>query len=103
MHHIFQDPKMGQEFLPVLFIPQLLFAGFFVPTGELPSCILVSFIDCTTNEISLASIYDISSSHMFYALLTFSLLSVVRIHSSMVTMGSISMFIDLCSTFGLGR
>jgi len=23
------DPKMGQEFLPVLFVPQLLFAGFF--------------------------------------------------------------------------
>jgi hypothetical protein len=34
MHHVVQDPKMGQEFLPVLFIPQLLFAGFFVPTGE---------------------------------------------------------------------
>jgi hypothetical protein len=33
-YNIFQDPKMGQEFLPVLFIPQLLFAGFFVPTGE---------------------------------------------------------------------
>jgi ABC-type multidrug transport system permease subunit len=30
------DPKMGQEFLPVLFVPQLLFAGFFVPTGFIP-------------------------------------------------------------------
>lgn len=30
------DPKMGQEFLPVLFIPQLLFAGFFVPTEYIP-------------------------------------------------------------------
>lgn len=31
------DPKMGQEFLPVLFIPQLLFAGFFVPPDFIPS------------------------------------------------------------------
>lgn len=30
------DPKMGQEFLPVLFVPQLLFAGFYVPTGFIP-------------------------------------------------------------------
>lgn len=30
------DPKMGQEFLPVLFVPQLLFAGFFVPTDFIP-------------------------------------------------------------------
>mmetsp|Transcript_2833 Transcript_2833/g.5300 ORF Transcript_2833/g.5300 Transcript_2833/m.5300 type:complete len:404 (+) Transcript_2833:1198-2409(+) len=31
------DPKMGQEFLPILFIPQLLFAGFFVPPEFIPS------------------------------------------------------------------
>lgn len=30
------DPKIGQEFLPVLFVPQLLFAGFFVPTDFIP-------------------------------------------------------------------
>ena len=25
-----EDPKMAQEFLPLLFVPQMLFAGFFV-------------------------------------------------------------------------
>mmetsp|Transcript_2659 Transcript_2659/g.3539 ORF Transcript_2659/g.3539 Transcript_2659/m.3539 type:complete len:490 (+) Transcript_2659:539-2008(+) len=31
------DPKMAMEFLPVLFVPQLLFAGFFVPTSYIPA------------------------------------------------------------------
>jgi ABC-type multidrug transport system permease subunit len=30
------DPKMGQEFLPVLFMPQILFSGLFIPTGFIP-------------------------------------------------------------------
>ena len=30
------DPKMAMEFLPVLFVPQFLFAGFFVPTSYIP-------------------------------------------------------------------
>lgn len=30
------DPNLGQEFLPVLFVPQLLFAGFFIPTDFIP-------------------------------------------------------------------
>ena len=29
-----EDPKLGQEMLPLLFVPQMLFAGFFVRPGE---------------------------------------------------------------------
>lgn len=32
-----EDPKMATEFLPLLFVPQLLFAGFFVRTDLIPS------------------------------------------------------------------
>ena len=32
-----EDPKMAQEFLPVLFVPQILFAGFFIPTDYIPA------------------------------------------------------------------
>mmetsp|Transcript_44184 Transcript_44184/g.92887 ORF Transcript_44184/g.92887 Transcript_44184/m.92887 type:complete len:698 (-) Transcript_44184:19-2112(-) len=32
-----EDPKMATEFLPLLFVPQLLFAGFFVRTELIPS------------------------------------------------------------------
>ena len=31
-----EDPKMASEFLPLLFVPQLLFAGFFVATELIP-------------------------------------------------------------------
>jgi hypothetical protein len=31
-----EDPKMGQEFLPILFVPQMLFAGFFVAPDLIP-------------------------------------------------------------------
>lgn len=31
-----EDPKMATEFLPLLFVPQLLFAGFFVRTDLIP-------------------------------------------------------------------
>lgn len=31
-----EDPKMATEFLPLLFVPQLLFAGFFVRTELIP-------------------------------------------------------------------
>ena len=31
-----EDPKMAVEFLPLLFVPQLLFAGFFVRTDLIP-------------------------------------------------------------------
>ena len=32
-----EDPKMATEFLPLLFVPQLLFAGFFVRTELIPA------------------------------------------------------------------
>ncbi len=32
-----EDPKLGQEMLPLLFVPQLLFAGFFVAPLLMPS------------------------------------------------------------------
>lgn len=32
-----EDPKMAMEFLPILFVPQLLFAGFFVAASLIPS------------------------------------------------------------------
>jgi len=32
-----EDPKLAQEMLPVLFVPQLLFAGFFVSPSLMPS------------------------------------------------------------------
>jgi ABC-type multidrug transport system permease subunit len=31
-----EDPKLGQELLPLLFVPQLLFAGFFVAPDLIP-------------------------------------------------------------------
>jgi ABC-type multidrug transport system permease subunit len=31
-----QDPKLGQEMLPILFVPQMLFAGFFVAPDLIP-------------------------------------------------------------------
>jgi ABC-type multidrug transport system permease subunit len=32
-----EDPKLGQEMLPLLFVPQMLFAGFFVSPELMPS------------------------------------------------------------------
>jgi hypothetical protein len=31
-----EDPKLAQEMLPILFVPQMLFAGFFVTPGLIP-------------------------------------------------------------------
>jgi ABC-type multidrug transport system permease subunit len=31
-----EDPKLGQEMLPILFVPQMLFAGFFVSPSLIP-------------------------------------------------------------------
>jgi ABC-2 type transporter len=31
-----EDPKLGQEMLPILFVPQMLFAGFFVVPQLIP-------------------------------------------------------------------
>ena len=32
-----EDPKLGQEMLPILFVPQMLFAGFFVAPELIPA------------------------------------------------------------------
>lgn len=32
-----EDPKLGQEMLPILFVPQMLFAGFFVTPDLIPA------------------------------------------------------------------
>ena len=32
-----EDPKLGQEMLPLLFVPQMLFAGFFVSPDLIPA------------------------------------------------------------------
>jgi ABC-type multidrug transport system permease subunit len=32
-----EDPKLAQEMLPILFVPQMLFAGFFVRPYLIPS------------------------------------------------------------------
>ena len=32
-----EDPKLGQEMLPLLFVPQMLFAGFFVAPELIPA------------------------------------------------------------------
>lgn len=32
-----EDPKLGQEMLPLLFVPQMLFAGFFVTPDLIPA------------------------------------------------------------------
>lgn len=62
-----EDPKMATELLPLLFVPQLLFAGFFVRTDLIPAwlqwaqylcsltygvrlALLAEFGDCAANE-----------------------------------------------------
>jgi ABC-type multidrug transport system permease subunit len=32
-----EDPKLATEMMPLLFVPQMLFAGFFVPPSLIPS------------------------------------------------------------------
>jgi hypothetical protein len=34
-----EDPKLAQEMLPILFVPQMLFAGFFVTLPLMPKCL----------------------------------------------------------------
>jgi ABC-type multidrug transport system permease subunit len=52
------DPKMGQEFLPVLFMPQILFSGLFIPTGFIP--IWLRYVDT-----SCGNHFHVSRSHKF--------------------------------------
>jgi hypothetical protein len=64
-----EDPKLGQEMLPILFVPQMLFAGFFVKPDLIPIwlrwarylcsltyavrlLLIEEFEDCGTNEMA---------------------------------------------------
>jgi ABC-type multidrug transport system permease subunit len=42
-----ENPKLGQEFLPVLFVPQMLFAGFFVAPNLIPVWLRWARFICT--------------------------------------------------------
>ena len=42
-----EDPKLGQEMLPILFVPQMLFAGFFVVPDLIPSWLRWARYLCT--------------------------------------------------------
>jgi hypothetical protein len=42
-----EDPKLGQEMLPILFVPQMLFAGFFVTPELIPSWLRWARYLCT--------------------------------------------------------
>jgi hypothetical protein len=43
-----EDPKLGQELLPLLVLPQMLFAGFFVTPGLIPVWLRWAQYLCTT-------------------------------------------------------
>lgn len=40
-----EDPKLGQEMLPILFVPQMLFAGFFVSCSCAPLLSAITYED----------------------------------------------------------
>jgi len=42
-----EDPKLGQEMLPILFVPQMLFAGFFVAPSLIPKWLRWARYLCT--------------------------------------------------------
>jgi ABC-type multidrug transport system permease subunit len=42
-----EDPKLAQEMLPILFVPQMLFAGFFVPPSLIPTWLRWARYLCT--------------------------------------------------------
>jgi ABC-type multidrug transport system permease subunit len=42
-----EDPKLGQEMLPLLFVPQMLFAGFFVRPELIPQFLRWAQYLCT--------------------------------------------------------
>mmetsp|Transcript_802 Transcript_802/g.1472 ORF Transcript_802/g.1472 Transcript_802/m.1472 type:complete len:677 (-) Transcript_802:13-2043(-) len=54
-----EDPKLGQEMLPILFVPQLLFAGFFVTPDLIPSWLgWLSYIFPLTYSTRLSLVYE---------------------------------------------
>jgi ABC-type multidrug transport system ATPase subunit/ABC-type multidrug transport system permease subunit len=54
-----EDPKMAQEFLPLLFVPQMLFAGFFVAPRLIPIWLRWAQYLCSlTYAVRLIMIYE---------------------------------------------
>jgi ABC-type multidrug transport system permease subunit len=54
-----EDPKLGQEMLPLLFVPQMLFAGFFVTPDLIPVWLRWAQYLCTlTYSIRLALVAE---------------------------------------------
>ena len=54
-----EDPKLGQEMLPILFVPQMLFAGFFVIPELIPSWLRwASYLCSLTYSVRLALIAE---------------------------------------------
>ena len=57
-----EDPKLGQELLPLLFVPQMLFAGFFVTPDLIPVWLRWAQYLCTlTYSVRLALIAEFDS------------------------------------------
>ena len=49
-----EDPKLAQEMLPILFVPQMLFAGFFVTPELIPEWLRWARYLCTLTVCSCA-------------------------------------------------
>jgi ABC-2 type transporter len=57
-----EDPKLGQELLPLLFVPQMLFAGFFVTPDLIPVWLRWAQYLCTlTYSVRLVLIAEFDS------------------------------------------
>ena len=56
-----EDPKLGQEMLPILFVPQMLFAGFFVVPELIPVWLRwASYLCSLTYSVRLALVAEFS-------------------------------------------
>jgi ABC-type multidrug transport system permease subunit len=54
-----EDPKLGQEMLPILFVPQMLFAGFFVTPNLIPKFLRwASYLCSMTYSVRLSLIEE---------------------------------------------
>jgi ABC-type multidrug transport system permease subunit len=56
-----EDPKLAQEMLPILFVPQMLFAGFFVTPSLIPAWLRWAQYLCTLTyaiRLSLVAEFD---------------------------------------------
>jgi len=57
-----EDPKMAQELLPLLFVPQMLFSGFFVAISFLPSWLRwIQWVCSLTYGLRIGTIVELKS------------------------------------------